>query len=86
MAARIVVSGSTAAMVYDDRWLPIVEALGSPAIERATDVEWDPVAREWAATHRATGIEIARGRNRAQVIQAEVAWLEARLGAPGGEQ
>lgn len=82
---RLVLAGPSAVAVYDDRWLPIIEALGSVVIERATDVEWDPVAREWVAIHRETRTEIARGRCRAAVIQAEVAWLESRLSAAGGE-
>lgn len=79
MATRIVVCGAVATAVYDDRWLPILEALGPVEIRRATDVEWDPTTQEWVATHRDTGREIARGRNRAKVIHAEVAWLEERL-------
>jgi hypothetical protein len=87
VSTKIAISGGAAVMVYDDRWLPIVRALGAPAIERATDVEWDSARGEWVATHRATGTEIARGTCRAHVIQAEVAWLEARLGAaPKGDQ
>lgn len=76
MASLVCVRGGAATAVYDDRWLPILEALGSVEIRRATDVEWDPTTREWVATHRETGREIARGRNRAEVIHAEVAWLE----------
>lgn len=82
--SRAAVRDGSVVAVYDDRWLPILEALGTPAIERATDVEWDHTRGEWVATHRATGIVIARGRERARVIQAEVAWLEARLGGVHG--
>lgn len=62
--------------VYSDTWRPLLEALGSLEITRASDVEYDASTGEWYAVHRATGKEIARGRNREQVIREEVRWLE----------
>lgn len=80
MSTRIFNHGETVAAVYDDRFFPILEALGEPVITRASEVEWDHAAREWVATEVNTGREIARGRNRAAVIAAEVEYLERRLG------
>lgn len=65
--------------VYDDRLRPIFEALGEVHIERATDVEFDEASGDWVATHRATGLEIGRGKNRTQVLQQEISWLEERI-------
>lgn len=73
------VRGGELRTVYDDRWAGILSAIGSVTIERASDVEYDHGAREWVATHHATGEVIARGPNRNEVIAAEVRWLELRL-------
>lgn len=75
--ATIIKVGSQVEAVYDDRFMPIFQALGSVHIERATDVEFE--SGEWIATHRATKQVIARGPNRNQVIKDEVAWLEKEL-------
>ena len=79
MSTRIFNHGGRVTAVYDDRFLPILEALGEPIITRASEVEWDHAAREWVATEVSTGREIARGRNRAAVIAAEVSYLEGSL-------
>lgn len=76
MASKIIIANSQAVSVYDDRFFPILQALGTPQIERATDVEY--INGEWVATHRATNQIIARGPNRNQVIKEEVTWLEER--------
>ena len=76
MSSIMILDGDGAQMVYDDRWLPILDALGPFTVTRATRVEYDHATRDWIATHINSGQEIARGRNRSEVIQAEVAWLE----------
>lgn len=73
MATRMQISGGGASGVYDDRWLPLFEALGAPRVERASNVEWE--SGEWVA-RLPNGEIIARGRNRAQVIQQEISYLE----------
>ena len=65
--------------VYDDRLRPILEALGTMEITRATRVEFEPVSQLWVATYIPTGEVIARGPNRSQVIREEVAWLETNV-------
>ena len=77
MATKATVEHGTITSVYDDRWAPILLALGDVTITRATDVEY--AAGWWCATHRESGTIIATGTNRAEVISAEVEWLEDRL-------
>ena len=76
MATKINISGGKVNCVYDDRFRPLFEVLGKPVIERATEVEYDPDTRDWTATIIPTGEIIARGKNRNEVIEAEVKWLE----------
>ena len=73
------VRGGELHMVYDDRWHSLFAALGTVTIERASEVEYDHEAREWVATHHATGEVIARGVHRNEVIASEVRWLEAKI-------
>lgn len=77
MANIIKIHHGTASAVYDDRWFPLLEAMGLPTIRRASEVEYDHIARAWVATLADTGAEIARGQNRADVINHEVTYLEA---------
>jgi len=83
MANKILIKGGTATAVYDDRFRPLLEALGAMEIERASEVEFDHESGDWIATEVSHdgphGRVIARGKNRAEVIAAEVAYLEARL-------
>ena len=79
MAAKIVLTGQTATCVYDDRFRPLLEALGPLQVRRASEVEFDQATGDWIATHLETGQMIARGKNRAEVITAEVWWLERRM-------
>ena len=79
MATIAKVHGSQVVAVYDDKWAPLMAALGTVTIERASDVEFDHDAGEWVATYHATGEVIARGVNRNAVIAAEVRWLEERI-------
>jgi hypothetical protein len=79
MAAIAKVRSGELRTVYDDRWAGILSAIGKVTIERASDVEYDHGAGEWVATHHATGVVIARGANRSEVIAAEVRWLEERI-------
>ena len=79
MASKLVVRAGQAHGVYDDRWRPILEALGAMHVVRASEVEFEPGTGDWVATLPGTTTEIARGRNRGAVIAAEVAYLEARL-------
>ena len=75
MATKIFVRGSAVRCVYDDRFLPLLEALGDLAIERASSVEYDCISGEWFAMH-ISGQIIARGKNRNDVIAQEIKWLE----------
>ena len=75
MATKIFISKGNVSCVYDDRFMPLLEALGSLTVRRASQVEFDSETHEWAAFCE-NGKEIARGRNRNDVIAAEVAWLE----------
>jgi hypothetical protein len=82
MASVIKLSGGQAKAVYDDRFRPLLEALGIMQVERASEVEYDPGSGDWIATLKSgpeAGREIARGKNRADVIAQEVAYLEERL-------
>ena len=74
MATRINISRGQVTCVYDDRFLPLLEALGTLHVIRATDVEY--YYGEWIATLRATGEIIARGSSRDEVVTAEIKWLE----------
>lgn len=76
MATKVVLQGNQAAAVYDDRYRPIYEALGTLTVQRATDVEFDHATGDWQATHLGNGQQIGRGKQRDEVIQQEVAWLE----------
>lgn len=79
MANKIVIQDGKASCVYDDRFRPLLEALGVMEVERASEVEFNPNSRKWEATLLATGETIASGTNRNDVITAEVAYLEACL-------
>lgn len=76
MATKITVAGGEVNCVYDDRFRPLLEALGVLEIKRATEVEFAQDIQLWEATHIATGKIIAQGPNRNEVIEAEVKWLE----------
>ena len=78
MASKILLKGSEAVSVYDDRFLPIYEALGASInVSRASQVEYDSDTCEWVAV--SGGVEVARGPVRADVIKAEINYLEGRL-------
>lgn len=79
MATKIIIRGGVCQAVYDDRFRDIFQALGLPIITRATDIEHDTLSGDWIATFRETGEIIARGPNRAQVIENEIKWLEEHL-------
>jgi len=79
MATKAVVSNGIMISVYDDRFRDILEAVGPLHIERATDVEFDGTTGNWVAVHLSTGTEIARGRNRGDVINQEIQFLEREV-------
>jgi len=79
MATTITMKNGTASAVYDDRWRPILEALGTIKVQRATDVEFDDASGDWIATRLTTGEVIARGKDRSACIAQEVAFLENEL-------
>ena len=81
MATKIVIRDGVALGVYDDRFRLLMEALsGGPlVVRRATEVEFDEATGDWVATLLRTGEVIARGRDRSQVIDAEVAFLEREV-------
>lgn len=84
MASRIHIENGIATAVYDDRFRPLLEALGRMQVRRASEVEYDAVSGDWVARRIVNGVVtddvMARGPNREQVIKDEVAYLEARLG------
>jgi hypothetical protein len=71
----IKIKDSTAQAVYDDRLRPILEALGAMHVTRATNVEFEPETGNWVARLRSTGQEIARSKQRAECIRAEIQYL-----------
>lgn len=82
MASKAVFDPATGALkgVYDDKWRVFFESFGMPLnIKRASEVEFDESTQEWYAKYLATGEEIARGSNRAEVIRLEVEWLEQHV-------
>jgi hypothetical protein len=79
MAQVITISRGSVSCVYDDRFRPLLEALGTMDVRRASEVEFNPTTREWEATLLATGEVISRGTNRNDVITEEVRWLEANM-------
>lgn len=77
MASKIVIKAGVAVSVYDDRFAPIFAALGLHVeITRASDVEFDHDLRKWVAVERVSGKVIASGINRADVVKAEIIYLE----------
>lgn len=76
MASKIAIHGSKVACVYDDRFIPLLEALGTLEIVRASNVEYNPLSKTWEAERVTTGQVIASGSNRNEVITKEVKWLE----------
>jgi len=79
MASKLVISADGAHAVYEDKWLPILQALGTLSIERATSIEYSADAQEWIAVYLPTGEEIAHGQLRSAVLEAEVAYLEKEV-------
>mgnify|MGYP001608309897 CR=1 FL=1 len=79
MSTKIICAVGGIRAVYDDRLLPLFDALGSVRIERASEVEWDSSSREWLAVHKASGQVIGRSRNRQEAVRQEVEWLERRV-------
>lgn len=79
MATKMVIRDGVATGVYDDKWRILFEAMGPLKVERASEVEYDEGTGEWVARLLKTGQEIARGRDRNEVIRAEVAWLEKEV-------
>ena len=76
---QIKLHDGTARAVYSDQFRPLFEVLGTMQVSRASDVDYYPTTGEWVAVLRSTGDIIARGRNREEVIKAEVAYIDARL-------
>lgn len=79
MASILKITDTGASCVYDDRLMPLFEAMGNIEIKRATEVEFDDKSGEWVATHLETKAIIARGKNRSEVIKREVEFLENNL-------
>jgi hypothetical protein len=57
--------------------MPLLEALGSMIITRASEVEFNHSTHEWEAKLLKTSEIIAHGKNRNEVIADEIRWLEA---------
>jgi hypothetical protein len=76
MASKIAIRGSKVACVYDDRFIPLLQALGTLEIVRASNVEYNPFSKTWEAEHLDTTKIIASGPNRNDVITKEIKWLE----------
>ncbi len=79
MATRLVIKNGTFQGVYDDRFRELYEALGVMKVKRASEVEFDEATGDWVAILAGTTTEIARGKNRGDVIAAEVRYLENQL-------
>ena len=79
MANLLVVKNGIAEGVYDDRLLPLYEALGMPIISRASSCEYSPVLGLWVAVDLRTGRKIAYAKKRADCLRDEVAYLEGKL-------
>jgi hypothetical protein len=80
MANKLVIKNGVATGVYDDRLIPLYEALGVCKILRASTVEFNHDTRQWQA--RACdrqGTLIASGVTRSEVIKAEIDYLERGL-------
>lgn len=82
MATKIAINGGTVSCVYDDRFRPLLEALGVMHVERASNVEFNPDTRNWEATLTGDSAPIASDPNRDQVIKEEVAWIEENVICP----
>ena len=76
MASILKIEKGAATCVYDDRFRPLLEALGVMKIKRASEVEFNPASGEWEATLISTGQIIAHGPNRNDVITEEIRWIE----------
>ena len=79
MAKIVIQPDGSLVGVYSDAILPILQALGPVGIQRASSVNWNAEKGLWQAFHSRTGLFIAEGTNRAEVIREEVRWLETRL-------
>ncbi|MBI4474385.1 MAG: hypothetical protein HY646_17070 [Acidobacteria bacterium] len=80
MATQITIgSDGVVRAIWDDRFRPLLEALGTMTVQRSSEVEFDELTGDWVAKLVGTGEEIARGKNRNEVIAQEVKYLEARL-------
>ena len=78
MSTTIKVRGGQVTAVWEDRFRPILESLGVMEVTRGSNVEFEPETGDWVAT-LPSGQEIARGKERNQVIEQEVAYLEERI-------
>jgi len=79
MASKLVIKSGIAEGVYDDRLLPLYEALGMPVITRASNVEYSHVLKLWVAVHVRRGGVIASGKDRREVIAREIEVIEGGL-------
>jgi hypothetical protein len=75
MKFKIRTDGSVVA-VYNDV-LPKLQ-LGSMHVVRASNVEFDPGPQDWVAVDH-SGTEIARGKDRTEVIKEEVRVIERQI-------
>jgi hypothetical protein len=79
VASKLQIENGVATCVWDDRFRPLLEALGVFEVRRASEVEFNPASGEWEATLISTGQLIAHGLNRNEVIANEVSWIEENL-------
>jgi hypothetical protein len=77
MASKLVIRRGIVLSVYDDRLLPLYEAIGVRTITRASEVEFNHDTRLWEAISE--GRVIASGAVRSEVIKREIEYLEGGL-------
>jgi hypothetical protein len=80
MSSKLFIRGGIVQGVYDDRLLPIYAALGVVQIQRATTIEFNHDKKQWEARLCTFSAPlIASGMRRADVIKAEIEFLERGL-------
>lgn len=64
--------------VYSDQLAELGSRLGKLEVKRASNVEFDEASQEWVAVDN-NGKEIARHKNRSEVLRQEVLVIEQQI-------